>query len=141
MTSPAVTVTPDDALERAARLMYTSRVKRLAVVDANGHLVGIVSRSDLLSVFDRKDEEIRREILDEVIQRELSTDPAAFTVVVKDGVVTLEGMAETSDFGHDIVQRVRHLQGVVAVRDRLSYPRRPEPSGVGFDVIARFPPD
>jgi CBS domain-containing protein len=141
MTSPAVTVTPDDELERAARLMYTRRVKRLPVVDANGQLVGIVSRSDLLSVFDRKDETIRREILDEVIQRDLCTDPAAFTVVVKDGVVTLEGVAETSDFGHDVTQRVRHLQGVVAVRDRLSYPRPPEPSDVGFDVIARFPSD
>ncbi len=141
MTSPAVTVTPDDTLEQAARLMHTSRVKRLPVVDANGHLVGIVSRSDLLSVFDRKDEAIRREILDEVIQGELCTDPASFTVVVKDGVVTLEGVAETSDFGHDIVQRVRHLEGVVAVRDRLGYPRRAEPSDVGFDVIARFPPD
>ena len=42
MTSPAVTVTPDDTLERAARLMYTRKVKRLPVVDASGHLVGIV---------------------------------------------------------------------------------------------------
>src|SRR5215471_831805 len=36
MTSPAITVTPDDTLERAARLMHTRKVKRLPVVDANG---------------------------------------------------------------------------------------------------------
>ena len=59
MTCPAVTVTPDDTLERAARLMYTRKVKRLPVVDANGHLVGIIGRSDLLSVFDRPDEDIQ----------------------------------------------------------------------------------
>jgi CBS-domain-containing membrane protein len=144
MTSPAVTVTPDDTLERAARLMYTRKVKRLPVVDANGHLVGIVGRSDLLAGFDRPDAEIRREILDQVLRHDLRTDPAAFTVVVKDGIVTVEGEAETSEFGHDIVQRARHVQGVVAVRDRLGYPH-PEPSGefpgVPFDVIARFPAD
>ena len=54
MTSPPVTVTPDDTLERAARLMYTHKVKRLPVVAADGHLVGIVSRADLLAVFDRR---------------------------------------------------------------------------------------
>ena len=59
MTCPAVTVTPDDTLERAARLMYTRKVKRLPVIDANGHLVGIIGRSDLLSVFDRTDEDIQ----------------------------------------------------------------------------------
>ena len=141
MTSPAITVAPDDTLERAARLMYTRKVKRLPVVDANGDLVGIVGRSDLLSVCDRSDGDIRREILDEVIKRELSTDPAVFTVVVKDGVVTLGGVAETSEFGHDMVQRIRNVQGVVAVRDRLSHPLPPEPAGGRFDVLARFPID
>jgi CBS-domain-containing membrane protein len=141
MTSPAVTVTPDDTLERVARLMYTRKVKRLPVVDANGHLTGIIGRSDLLSVFDRPDDEIRREILDQVIRRELATDPAAFTVVVKDGIVTVAGAAETSDFGHQIIQWVRHVQGVVAVRDRLSYPHRSEPADGRFDVLARFPVD
>ena len=141
MTCPAVTVTPDDTLERAARLMYTRKVKRLPVVDANGHLVGIIGRSDLLSVFDRTDEDIRREIRDQVIQRDLHTDPATFSVVVKDGIVTLGGVAETSEFGSDLVQRIRHILGVVAVRDRLSGPRPPESPDIGFDVVARFPAD
>ena len=141
MTHPAVTVRPEDTVEHAARLMYTLQVKRLPVVDAGGYLVGIVSRADLLAVFDRPDEEIRREILDQVIRRDLRTDPATFSAVVKDGIVTLEGVAETVEFGGDLVQRVRHVQGVVAVRDRLSYPRPPEPSDGRFDVIARFPID
>jgi CBS domain-containing protein len=141
MTSPAVTVTADDTLERAARLMYTRKVKRLPVVDANGHLVGIIGRADLLTVFDRSDEDIRREILDRVIQRELRTDPATFTVLVKDGIVTLEGIAETSEFGDDLVQRIRHVHGVVAMRDHLSHPRPPERPDVSFDVLASFPAD
>ena len=141
MTSPAVTVSPDDTLERAARLMYTRKVKRLPVVDANGHLVGIIGRSDLLAAFDRSDEDIRQEILDQVFRHGLHTDPAAFTIEVKDGIVTLQGTAETAEFGHEIVRELRHVQGVVAVRDRLTYPHRAEPSDERFDVIARFPAD
>ena len=76
MTSPAIVVTPDDTVERAARLMYTRKVKRLPVVDANGHLAGIVSRADVLSVFDRPDEQIRTEIRDRVIRDEFLIDPA-----------------------------------------------------------------
>jgi len=43
-------------------------------------------------------------------------------VRVKDGVVTLEGRAGSAVLGQEIARRVRHVQGVVAVRDRLSYP-------------------
>ena len=75
MTHPAVTVRPEDTIEHAARLMYTLQVKRLPVVDAGGYLVGIVSRADLLSVFDRPDEEILAEITDEVILHGFSHGP------------------------------------------------------------------
>jgi CBS domain-containing protein len=134
MTRPAVTVTPDDTVERAARLMYTRKVKRLPVVDENRHLVGIVSRADLLAVFDRTDEEIRDEVSDDVMLIEYLDEPK---VTVKDGVVTLSGQPATGSLGREIVRRVRHVQGVVAVRDRLSYP--PDPGHV--DVLADFPVD
>ena len=55
MTATVVTVRPQDTAEHAAKLMYDRRVKRLPVTDADGHLVGIVSRADVLSVFDRTD--------------------------------------------------------------------------------------
>jgi CBS domain-containing protein len=140
MTSPAVTVTPDDTIERAARLMYTRKVKRLPVVDANGHLVGIVGRSDLLAVFERPDEEILKEITDDIMLNQFLTDPHRLQVTVENGVVTLSGMPETSSVGREIVGQVRHVQGVVAVRDRLSYPPS-ESSGGSFDILARFPVD
>ena len=62
MTTPAVTVRPDDTVEHAAQLMYARRVKRLPVVDADDHLAGIISRADVLAVFDRPDVEIGEEI-------------------------------------------------------------------------------
>jgi CBS-domain-containing membrane protein len=122
MTHPAVTVRPEDSVEHGARLMYTLQVKRLPVVDAGGYLVGIVSRADLLSVFDRTDEEIHSEIVNDVILREFLIDPAVFMVTVTDGVVTLQGNPETNELGHDLVAKIRHVRGVVAVRDKLAYP-------------------
>jgi CBS-domain-containing membrane protein len=122
MTHPAVTVTPEDLVELAARLMYTLGVKRLPVVNAGGRLVGIISRADVLAVFDRPDEEIRREVTDNVILREFLEDPRQLVVTVQAGVVTLEGSLETAPLARDIVHKVRHVQGVVAVRNRLSYP-------------------
>jgi len=131
MTHPAVTARSEDSVEHAARLMYTLQVKRLPVVDAGGYLVGIVSRSDLLTVFDRPDEEIHAEIVNDVILRDFLVDPALFTVTVADGVVTIKGAPETADLGHRLVTRIRHVQGVVAVRDELAYPP-PERSVAGL---------
>jgi len=101
------------------------------VVDAGGYLIGIVSRSDLLAVFDRLDEEIHAEIVNEVILHEFLVDPARFTVTVADGVVTIKGAPKTADLGHRLVTRIRHVQGVVAVRDELAYPP-PERSAAGL---------
>jgi CBS domain-containing protein len=140
MTTAVVAVRPDDTVEHAAKLMYDRRVKRLPVTDDNGRLVGIISRADVLAIFDRTDQDIRKEITDEVILGEFMADPLVFQVSVKDGIVTLAGRPETNMLGHDIVRRVRHVQGVVAVRDRLVYPP-PERSSGRYDVLANFPMD
>ncbi|MER5757435.1 CBS domain-containing protein [Streptomyces sp. NPDC002088] len=63
MTAPAVTVRLEATLPEAARTMARHGVKRLPVVDADGLLKGVVSRADLLKVFLRDAEEIRREIV------------------------------------------------------------------------------
>jgi CBS domain-containing protein len=140
MTTAVVAVRPDDTVEHAAKLMYERRVKRLPVTDENGRLVGIISRADVLSVFDRTDHAIHQEITDEVILGEFMLDPSAVQVTVMDGIVTLAGRPETNETGHDIVRRVRHVQGVVAVRDRFSYPP-PERASGRYDVLANFPMD
>ena len=55
------------------------------------------------------------------------SQPSWYSVLVKDGVVTLE-CPETVPIRCDIVRRARNVQGVVAVRDRLVYPVPPVPS-------------
>jgi CBS-domain-containing membrane protein len=126
MTHPAVTVGPDEPVRGAARLMHSLKLQRLPVVDRDGRLAGIVSRSDVLSVFRRPDEEILREVTQDVIADGFFTDPARFTVTVHDGIVTLEGAPGSAVLGAGIVDQVRHLEGVVAIRDRFSYPRAGE---------------
>jgi osmotically-inducible protein OsmY len=91
-------------------------------VDAEGHLAGIVSRADVLTVYDRPDVEIGEEIRNDIAVCESPADARRFDVTVTDGVVTLTGGPRTCPQGHDIARRARHIQGVVAVRDRLDYP-------------------
>jgi CBS domain-containing protein len=122
MTKPPVVVTPDEPVTSAARLMYQGRVKRLPVVGEKGQLVGIVSRADVLSVYSRPDTEIRQEITENVIGGEFLADPEDFAVTVSDGIVTLEGDPETAARGRDIVAEAWHVEGVISVRDRLTYP-------------------
>lgn len=136
MTSPAVTVSPDDSVEHAARLMYTRALKRLPVTSSGGRLAGIVTRTDILAVFDRPDDEIRKDVTD-LILSEFGQDPRRFKVKVKDGIVTLHGEPETTDLGHELVRKARHVQGVVAMRDRLSYP---EPDMVAAPPYYVYPP-
>jgi CBS domain-containing protein len=128
MTCPAVTISPDDPVQTAARVMHSHRLQRLPVVDRDRRLVGIVSRSDVLSVFRRSDEEIRREITQDVIADGFFTDPARLIVTVHNGIVTLEGEPGSAVLGAGIAGQVEHLEGVVAVRDRFVYPARSAPS-------------
>lgn len=122
MSSPAIVIRPDEPVQHAARLMYDRGVKRLVVVDEAGHLLGIVSRSDVLGVFGRPDEDIRREVTGQLILHSFLTDPRLFDVRVRDGIVTMTGQPETAELGKQIIEAVRRLDGVVAVQDQLSYP-------------------
>lgn len=51
MRRDAHSVPPDAPLEEVARLIDDSDIQRVAVVDADGRLLGLVSDADLLSVF------------------------------------------------------------------------------------------
>ena len=59
MTAPAVTAAPREGAATAAARMEQRGIRRLPVVDEGGHLLGIVSRRDLLQPYLRRDEEIR----------------------------------------------------------------------------------
>jgi CBS-domain-containing membrane protein len=120
MTRPAVTIAPEASLGEAARQMTDHVVKRLPVVGPDARIVGIVSRADLLKIFLRSDAEIGRDIREDVIRRTLWIDPITIRVVVRDGVVTLEGQVERRSLIPVLLGLVHAVDGVVGVEDRLS---------------------
>ncbi|MGE5292031.1 MAG: CBS domain-containing protein [Micromonosporaceae bacterium] len=132
MSKPAVTIGMDASVAEAARLMYGRRVKRLPVVDETGRLVGIVSRVDLLSVYTRPDEEIRHEVAKNVIAGEFALDPAGFDVSVTSGIVTVTGQVQRQSVASHLIEAIRHIEGVVDVRDRVGYPPEDIPRFAGL---------
>ena len=105
--------------------MYDRAVERLPVVDEAGHLIGIVSQVDVLSIFSRPDEEIRREATDRLIRQGFRVEPERLRLTVQDGIVTLSGRPEAGRAGQEIIEAARQIgliEGVVAVRDKVSPP-------------------
>ncbi|MGW5175421.1 CBS domain-containing protein [Streptomyces sp. NPDC004082] len=115
MTSPALTVRADATLAQAARTMARARVKRLPVVDGLGTLEGVVSRSDLLKVFLREDEEIAEEVRREVVSYLFPAPASAVRVEVREGVVKLVGRLRDTSLVPVAARLVRAVEGVVDV--------------------------
>jgi osmotically-inducible protein OsmY len=90
-------------------------------VDSGGRLIGIISRGDVLDGFTRQDADIHREVVRDVIARKFLLNPQAFTVTVRDGVVTLSGRPENNQVGHLLAAAVRRVEGVVGLRDQMRY--------------------
>jgi len=120
MTSPATTTHPDASVVDAARVAALGHVRRLPVVDDRGVLIGIVTRSDLLSVFLREDAELCAHIRDVTI-RQLMLDTASIDVTVIDGVVILTGHLDRRSQIAPLLDAVRATAGVVGVHDNLAY--------------------
>jgi CBS domain-containing protein len=130
MSSPAVTVTRSTSAREAARAMFRHRVHQLPVVDAvSGRLTGIVTRSDLLAVYERPAEDIHREVLYDLIGDALAMDPGRFTVDVDHGTVTLRGEFEDRCAARVLTDAVRHVDGVVTVIDELTCRHGGDPAG------------
>lgn len=121
MSSPAVTARPSWTAVEAARLMERHRVKRLPVVDADGLLIGVLSRSDLLQLFLRRDRSIQEEIREDVVVRILGLSPSAVHIDVDDGRVTLSGAVDRPGLAPVILRLCESVDGVVEVTDRLAY--------------------
>jgi CBS-domain-containing membrane protein len=120
MNAPAVTVTSTTSVVAAARIMETDGLKRLPVVDDIGRLIGMVTRRDLLKVFLRTDDEIRREIVAETLDGFVGVERSQLRVEVDDGVVTLLGEVERGSVVPALVRQIERIDGVVDVVSHLS---------------------
>ncbi len=117
MSSPAITVAPDSSVVVAARLLDRHHIRRLLVVGADERLVGIVTPHDLLRVYLRSDEEIRDEIVNDIMVHDLATNPVLVKVTVTDGVVTLAGELGQKSIIPIAIRMTQAVDGVVDVVD------------------------
>lgn len=128
-SAPAVCAHPEWTVVEAARLMEVQHLKRLPVVDETDTLLGIVSRSDLLRVFLRKDKAIQEEITREVIGRTARLGAAGVTAEVVQGQVALHGSVESTPLIPVLVRMCAGVDGVVAVTEDLKPAMAASPAG------------
>jgi CBS domain-containing protein len=121
MSAPALTIGPRRSVSEAATTMIEQSVNRLPVVNEQGELVGIVTRADLVRAFVRSDDEVAREIREDVIRRTLWIDTEAIQVEVEDGEVRLSGEVETKSDAELIPAYVQKVPGVVSVLSKLRW--------------------
>jgi CBS-domain-containing membrane protein len=121
MSRDVVSVRPDAPIALAAREMHARGFKRLPVVDAEGRLVGIVSRGDLLKVFLRSDEELAAEIRKILDHAQLEFDGSTLSASVTGGVIELAGKLKSKNQVDATVRAVAGVDGVIGIYSRLTY--------------------
>jgi CBS domain-containing protein len=121
MTSPPISVGLGTSLPVAARLMSDHDITRLVVVNSDGRLAGIVSRSDLLRVFLAPDDELQERVVRRLVRDALWDDPFAVHAEVHNGIVTLTGELERRSLVPIAVQFAKTVDGVVGVVNEVSY--------------------
>lgn len=111
MTPHAMTVEPHTDLAVAVELMTSTSVKSLPVVDAHAHVVGIISRSDVVRLLARSDATLGHEI-DSLLQELGHPD---WLVEVHEGVAEVSGPEDGSERALAALA-ARSVPGVVDIR-------------------------
>jgi CBS domain-containing protein len=96
MSAPAECVRLDDTVRDVARRMLECHRKHFPVLDGSRRPVGMVSRRDLLRMFDRGDAELAAEVSDALDEDHILTGHD-ISVTARDGVVTIEGTVSRAD--------------------------------------------
>ena len=142
MTAPVVTVRDQARVSEAARLMAGQHIKRLPVVDAQGALVGVVSRLDVLATLASASQ-----ASDEVPQLAAGTPHVASDVMFRDvptvGPDTplnevLNKLVATPLRRVVVVDESRHVLGIIVDADLLARISPQQTPGIFHALIARF---
>lgn len=121
MTADLITLGVEADHAEAARLMAKEGIKRIPILDEDGGLAGILSRSDILRAFARHDEDIVAELENHVIRDVLWVDPRRVRIQCVDGNVALSGRLETKSDATLLETLARRVDGVVSVVSRLDW--------------------
>jgi len=127
MSTDVVSATEDTPVSEIAALLERHRIKRVPVV-ANGEVIGIVSRSNLIQALassklavDSKrvsDRTIRLDLLNRLGQQRW-TDFGSRNVTVEDGVVHLWGLVGSESERKALIALAQEVRGVSDVADEM----------------------
>ncbi|MCX7384990.1 MAG: CBS domain-containing protein [Alphaproteobacteria bacterium] len=130
MTREVVSVMEDTAVSDIVDLLEGKRIKRVPVVDIGGHVVGIVSRSNLLQALVARaqpprrsdgdeDTRIRNAYLAEIRAQAWAELPDEGNVIVDKAVVHLWGAVRSPEVRKAMTVAALNIQGVKGVEDHM----------------------
>jgi CBS domain-containing protein len=122
MTAPVRTIRPDASLRSIARLMLDGHC-RLPVVDGGNHLVGMVTRADLLKVFVRDDAAIKPLVERILADHGYRPPEHDIEIVVDEGMIVLRGLTATREDVATVGALVGDVEGVVDTNNLLGFTR------------------
>jgi CBS domain-containing protein len=120
MTTDMITCEPTEPVAVVVRRMLHHNVRTLPVIDG-GHLVGALTRHDILPLFDQPDGDILATITDLLANPLWAPEGHNVEADVRDGVVTLTGSVRFPSDQAAVCDLVRQVPGVLEVVDRLSH--------------------
>jgi len=120
MTADVKVIGPESDHAEAARLMEKEGIKRIPVV-ADGQLIGLIARADMLKAYVRSDQEIIDEIQGHVMKDILWIDSRRVEIECVDGNVIVSGHLETRSDASLLIELTRRLDGVTSVSDHLTW--------------------
>jgi CBS domain-containing protein len=120
MTRAVIVTGPETSVDDLIRLMVDHHVKLVPVV-ADGRLVGMISRTDVIRVLTRPDDDIEREVSEALRTDGLLIDPIGFEV--SQGVVAFWGVSAPGLRAH-LQDLAYGIPGVIAVDITRDEPER-----------------
>jgi CBS-domain-containing membrane protein len=102
--------------------MDRQKTKHLPVTDRDGRLVGILSRRDLLRPFLRPDEMLRKEVVEDILDRTLWLPSDAVDVTV-DGVVAVHQTLHYTSDDSRIDISAAATRGMVGLHSAVTHPK------------------
>ncbi|MGI8774502.1 MAG: CBS domain-containing protein [Actinomycetota bacterium] len=120
MTEGVISVSPDASVWQAAALIDRHGIRRLPVVDAEGYVVGVLARADLVRAMARTDEDlvvdVRRSI--DLLGEE---NFLSLEVDASEGAVTISGTADRKTTRDIALRLASQVPGVLQVIDGLEW--------------------
>jgi CBS domain-containing protein len=113
MVRDVITARADTPVREIARTMVRVGINRVPVMDGE-NVIGIVTRADILALFDRSPAELLAEAR-AVLRNDLLMDPDRFEILVVNSIVQIRGSVETAEDVRLIETFVAQIDGVSSV--------------------------